>query len=345
MSSNESTRFLLSKLHELGYPESCIFLEFHIQNRKVSLFADLAVISSREKNGFLFEICNAKSRPFPYQYHQMLNQVNSRNYTQFEFLLIHENRIYILRDHNWLDFEIPQFIDWDLEYSSPNRKSIILVGQRSIPSIQLLDYLNKTINNYNKISTIILLTALFESNTITNSNVLLFRGKSKPISFEDQILTDYSQHESISYIGDKENPDVFWRNFHREHHPIVLIKQEDKLRPVVDVKTQDIKVRRIDVESPPFIDLEGLAKAVDVLFYASERRAEEREATQLRNQKTRIEILHEIVNLERDIHSLPPTSPLRKYLLTQLEVAVEKQNKLSEETGVFVQEKGVNKLI
>lgn len=345
--------YLKTELYEKGFDDRQILENFQLKIKERNLYFDLVVLSSDNRKIMIFEIKNfteVDRAKYPHLTQLFNNILESGLFDQVSLFIVNQDFNINLFMSNAAEHEkrkvvIPNQKSWDNAYM-PETKVFHFKGTRDVSLLALTSYLVTTTQNYFKFLNLNKLLELYILGDIEDSRVYLSKS-TKYNYYYESINNDFEYARSSVIMGNKSDAELFWKNFIKLSNPMLLIEKHGKLTPIFDFKSSDLKIKRIEVNSPPLIDVEGIVNAGINLYYAQEKRNEERtihnlqvEQMELQNEMLRImndKIKHGEISQEEVIaqaHNLFST-PLVGYIReAQREISLQQQ-KNNNKYGIY----------
>lgn len=335
MDEIEGIQILVSMLIDGGFPRDFIFRDLKFTANKKVYSLDLFVLSSDEKKAMIFEV-SSRFRPETEasRMHSYLSAVRKRHPGGVELFLylFPGNTLFRFHDGIFEQSLLPRYEDWDEKIRFFPQQEVSLHGAKDISSAQLTEFLFKTTENYQKLLTIKLLEDYFVRENGQDENVFLYKRIKNPFYFETNFFLEY-QEDQLVFLCRKNDPDEFWRLFRKTKTPHVLIFKENQYWPLVDIKSQDIKIRKIVVDSPPLISFQGLSEILKILFFGNKEQEANFLLQMAKVGTENMTMLEKAGGLAVKLNSLPPNHPLRNYLEHEISFICETQKKLMINSG------------
>lgn len=296
------------KLQTNGFDDRQMLENFQLNVKGRNLHFDLVVLSSDNRKIIVFEIkkfTRINSSQLAQLYDYLLE---SEQFTSIQLFTIDDSYNVNLFLSNELEnrksnITIPRRKDWDNTFI-PETKIFHFKGTRDVSLLALTSYLVATTQNYFKFLNLNKLLELYILGDIKDSQVYLSKS-TKYNYYYESITDDFEYARSSVILGNKSHAELFWTDFIKLSNPMFLIERNGRLTPIFDFKSSDLKIKRIEVNSPPLIDVEGIANAGISLWYAQDRRAEEHEihtlrVRQLELQNENLELQNETLRIMKD---------------------------------------------
>jgi len=303
MSIREKTiQKLKAKLQANGFDDRQLLENFQLKVKGKKYHFDLVILSNDNRKIIIFKIKNfdQRNQNIEKKLTQLYNNlVDGKQFTSIQLFTVDNNLTINLFNPNNIknqkkDIILPKHNKWDNAYA-PETKVFHFKGTRDISLLALTSYLVTTTQNYFKFLNLNKLLELYILDDIKDNQVYLSKS-TKYNYYYESITNDFEYARSSVIIGNKsDNAELFWKDFIKLSNPMFLIEREGRLSPIFDFKSSDLKIKKIEVNSPPLIDIEGIVNAGINLYYAQEIRDEghrihnlEAENLKLKNEMLRI---------------------------------------------------------
>lgn len=221
------------------------------------------------------------------------------------------------------------------EFFTDEKRGLLTIDfSRETTPWELPQYCKRTINNIVKLT------------TIKNIEILLDKGFKESDFFllpesrylhEDIDIQSYSlgyiNDENIFKLDNYSKTKSFWKRFNSLERPVVCIKQNDILVPLYQHKgNTSVKLRRIVVDSPALVSIEGIINALaELSLYDEKKRAYQldNKGKELDNMKKGLDIISKMADVTIKLNDPNIPVGIKEYLNDNLNNLIDEQNNLN----------------
>lgn len=205
-------------------------------------------------------------------------------------------------------------------------------GYDGLTSSAISHYLQQTDINYAKLMIIQKICTLIKEGVAPDAFVVASKSADL-FATKDNTYDDFENFEVLA--RKEESAQKFWNIINRYHRPVVFYKRNNQHISIFDYQDENrLIIRKIGVNSPVEVNLEGIGSSMIDLYYAAER--EQRNRIQWENQQIG-QVSQNINNITRASAAVnDPAVPggVRRYAENILNQLMARQMKLNDEIGI-----------
>ena len=205
-------------------------------------------------------------------------------------------------------------------------------GHDKLSSSAISHYLQQTDINYAKLMIVQKICTLIKDGVEPDSFVVASKS-AELFATKDSTYDDFENFEVLA--RKEESAQKFWNIINRYHRPVVFYKKDNQHIPIFDYQDENrLIIRKLGVNSPVEVNLEGVGSSMVDLYYGAER--EQRNRVQWENEQIGqvAQNINDITRASATVNDPAVPEGVRSYAENILNQLMARQIKLNDEIGI-----------